>query len=175
LNIEEWVTQAGRIRSLWQRSGDWDSDTVKAYFERLSWLPADAVALAIDELADEGARTAPSVGEIRKRAAAHAPKREPVCTCFESIGAYRNCKSGHAEGFIERRQTAEQAHNIVQQGGGMVDPGAYDGELSIEITAAILRHFYDGNIKAGRLLDDPGDEHGCPTMGKNAGCLLGAL
>jgi hypothetical protein len=33
-----------------------------------------------------------------------------------------------------------------------------------------LRKRYDANLAAGRLIDDDGDEHGCPTKGPHAGC-----
>ena len=33
-----------------------------------------------------------------------------------------------------------------------------------------LRQRYDRNFEAGRLIDDDGDEHGCPTKGSKAGC-----
>ena len=36
--------------------------------------------------------------------------------------------------------------------------------------AGQLRKRYDANAAAGRLIDDDGDEHGCPTKGSRAGC-----
>ena len=33
-----------------------------------------------------------------------------------------------------------------------------------------LRQRYDRNLAAGRAIDDDGDEHGCPTKGRNARC-----
>lgn len=33
-----------------------------------------------------------------------------------------------------------------------------------------LRKRYDVNLEAGRLIDDDGDEHGCPTKGSGARC-----
>ena len=35
-----------------------------------------------------------------------------------------------------------------------------------------LRKRYDDNAAAGRLIDDDGDEHGCPTKGPRAGCRM---
>jgi hypothetical protein len=35
-----------------------------------------------------------------------------------------------------------------------------------------LRRRYERNAAAGRLIDDDGDEHGCPTKGNRKGCRL---
>lgn len=43
---------------------------------------------------------------------------------------------------------------------------------TLDDVGALLRRRYDANVAAGRLLDDAGDEHGCPTKGSRAGCRM---
>jgi hypothetical protein len=43
---------------------------------------------------------------------------------------------------------------------------------TLDTAARQLRQRFDANWAAGRLIDDDGDEHGCPTRGTRAGCRL---
>lgn len=170
LMVEDWISLASRIRIAWRLDDKkWDTEAVQLYYERLWHLPAKAVADAVDALIDEGARLMPSVADIRKRAVASLPVVQ--CSCAEHIGAWRGCLAGHPAGWVERRETEEQAAGILRMN-PQVDPAGYPGEMGVALTYMSLSDWYDANSKAGRPIDDPGDEHGCITKGRNAGCLL---
>jgi hypothetical protein len=47
-----------------------------------------------------------------------------------------------------------------------------EARATLDSHALKLRKRYDDNAAAGRLIDDDGDEHGCPTKGSRAGCRV---